>query len=133
MPDVDLKLQLPERQRQPRLHVRLHERRQRLELPALNVDLQDVDVRVPVHPHQTVERVHLILVLGAVLVLAGETVGEEVGARSEGLGDLGPEGVDGEVVAPDLAVLCAGEQLGLEGRLVVDAWTHVSALTWRGF
>lgn len=52
--------------------------------------------------------------IGGVEPLDGlrEEAGKVGGVR---VGDFVPEGGDGEVVAPDLTVFCAGEELGFEG------------------
>lgn len=52
-----------------------------------------------------------------------ERVGIEVrtGRERGGIGDFGAEGGYAEVVAPDLTARRAGEKLGFEGGLAVDA------------
>lgn len=123
VPGVDLELQLAERQRLARVDVRLDERGERLKLPGLDVDLEDVDERVAVHAQERRKRVHLVRVVGAVRVLAREAVRLEVRAvqQRRHVLHLGSELGDGEVVAPDAAARGALEQLGFERRLVVDA------------
>ena len=121
-PDVDLELELTERQRLAIVHVRFHQCGQRLELPALDVDLEDVDVIMAVHRHQALERIHLVLVTGAVGVRTCKSERLEVRTVEERrlVLDLGAKRLNREVVPPDLAIVRAVEELSLERRLVVD-------------
>ena len=117
---MDLELQLAERQRLPARNVWTQQRRQRLKLPALNIDLQDINVRVPVLLHQRLKGVHLRGVLRAILVLPSESNSMEVRPVRLGRRDLGTKRLDAEVVPPHLAVRRAVEDLRLERRLEVD-------------
>ena len=120
VPDVDLKLELAEGKGKARRDVRLDEGGESVELPALNIDLEDIDMGVTILLHESLEGVHGRVVVGAVLVLAAQAEGVEVGSVHETRGNFRAEGLDAEVVTPDLTVLGILEDLRLEGRLVVD-------------
>ncbi len=117
---MDLKLQLAERQRLPARNVWAQQRRQRLEFPALNIDLQDINVRVPVLLHQRLKGIHLRAILRPILVLPSEPNSMEVRPVRLGRRDLGAKRLDAEVVPPHLAVRRPVEDLRLERRLEVD-------------
>lgn len=60
---MNLELELTKGKGFARFEVRLDKRRQCLKLPALDIDLEDVDVLVTIAGHQGLEGKHLMLSL----------------------------------------------------------------------
>jgi len=112
VPNMNLKLQLPERKRPSRGDIGREEGRNRLEFPALDINLQDVNVGVTVLSHQRFQGEHGWVFVG--LVRTCESNSAEVRAMGAVEGDLRTEGLDAEVVSPDLAVVGVGQDLSLE-------------------
>lgn len=73
-----------------------------------------------VHVHKTLESVVLDLAPGSMRILSSQAVSVEVSAVLIRGSNLRTEGVHREIVAPDLAVVCAVEDLSLKRRLAVD-------------
>ena len=80
---MDLKLKLTEGKGLSAIHVRFKDGCEGLEFPALDVDLEDVDVRVAIHLHETRESVHGRLGRVIMVVCAGESIGLKVSTGKE--------------------------------------------------
>lgn len=91
MPEVDLELQLAERQWLATPDVRLDEGCKCRELVTLDIDLENVDVGMTVHPHQSLQGVHRWVVGGSMGIDSAETVSLEVCAMQHVFWDLGAE------------------------------------------
>lgn len=94
---------------------------ERFKLGALDVDLEYVDEVVPVLTHEALEGERRRRGVGR--VRATQCEGEEMRACPERgvVVNLWAERRDAEVVAPDLALRCGGEESGFEGGLAVHA------------
>jgi len=112
IPSVNFDLQLSKRQR---LSFKcLQKVPHRVKFSSLNIDFQDVDKFVTVGLHDGFERP--LGWVGGMVVLAGDEVLEEVGARAEegDRFDFGTKLRYAEVKPKYFAALCASEQRGLK-------------------
>ena len=134
---MELNKELPKRQRTPLLYFHLacdpgnrgrqpdpskvdDHRAEHFELPSLDVNMEHIDVIVPVRRHQAPERPHLRLVRGPVRVDRAQPEPREVRAALECAGNAVAEAPGGEVVSVHFAVRRSLQQLALKRRVPVE-------------
>lgn len=121
LPDVDLKLKLPERNGESRRFIWFKKCGQSIKLPSFNIDLEDIDMGMSIKLHERLEGIHGRCVVGTMPVGARQSEGLEMGAVGKRLGNFRPEGLHAKIVAPDFTVLGILQNLSLKRGLVVDS------------
>jgi len=91
MPSMNLQLELTKGKRHALFTVRVKECGQGVEFPALNVNFEDIDPFMTVHVHESLESVHLVLVVGTMGISSAQTVWVEMSAVSGSGRDLRTE------------------------------------------
>lgn len=121
LPDVDLKLKLPERNGESRRYVWFEKGGQSIKLPSFNIDLEDINMGMSIHLHERLEGIHGRCVVRTMLVRARQSEGLEMGAVAKRLWNFRSEGLYTEIIAPDLTVLGILQNLSLKRGLVVNS------------